>query len=86
MRKSIIIEKRGLKGDEIAGWFIRNGGRPSRAHRLDGPGWQVDFLEEGIHMLGPMHFPVVLLRIEAEQDIFEGFLKRFRTHFLRGGA
>jgi hypothetical protein len=37
-------------------------------------------------MLGPMHFPVVVLRIEAEDDLFSDLLHRFRIYFLRGGA
>jgi len=86
MRRSLAMEKRGLKREEIEGWLLANGGEKSDKYRIEGPGWRVVFLEERTKLLGPMHFPVVKLRIEAEEDLFENFLRRFRMHFLRGGA
>ncbi|MFP4481625.1 MAG: hypothetical protein ACLFN0_02365 [Thermovirgaceae bacterium] len=86
MRKSTTIEKRGLRKEDIADWFLaRNGGKKG-THGVEGPGWQVEFVEERLQMLGPMHFSVVVLRIEAEQELFNDLLHRFRVHFLRGGA
>ncbi|MGC9490550.1 MAG: hypothetical protein ACP5CD_04920 [Thermovirgaceae bacterium] len=86
MRKSVTIEKRGVTKKEILDWFlVRNSGEKT-AGGVKGPGWQVEFVEENQKMLGPMHFPVVILKIEAEQEVFSDLLHRFRVHFLRGGA
>jgi hypothetical protein len=86
MRKSITLEKRGIQGQEIADWFLDRAGGKREGKRISGPGWMVEFLEERQKMLGPMHFPVVVLRIEAEDDLFSDLLYRFRIYFLRGGA
>ncbi|MGC9490705.1 MAG: hypothetical protein ACP5CD_05715 [Thermovirgaceae bacterium] len=86
MKNSITIEKRGVTKKEIEEWFlVRNSGEKT-AQGARGPGWQVEFVEEKQRMIGSMHFPVVVLRIEAEQGLFSDLLHRFRVHFLRGGA
>jgi hypothetical protein len=86
MRTSITIEKRGVTKKEIEEWFlVRNSGEKT-ARGVRGPGWKMEFVEEKQRTLGPMHFPVVVLRIEAEQELFSDLLHRFRVHFLRGGA
>ncbi len=86
MRTSITIEKRGVTKKEIEEWFlVRNSGEKT-ARGVEGPGWRVEFVEERQITLGPMHFPLVVLRIDAEQGLFSDLLQRFRVHFLRGGA
>ncbi len=86
MRKSITLEKRGIQGQEIADWFLDRADGKQEGKRITGSGWMVEFLEERQEILGPMHFPVVVLRIEAEHDLFPDLLHRFRIYFLRGGA